>query len=81
MLFSRFYSVSITATKLDYPTECAPAGSGYRDAVVTLVVPEGPALDVDVAAHAGVGLVSLGSAASCGDTLSVSCASIRSIQS
>jgi hypothetical protein len=72
---SGFTSLSLAATKLDYPTECAPAGKmGIGDIVLSLVVPKGPAQDVDVVAQSVGALVSLASAPECGSTAFVECA-------
>lgn len=68
-------SLSLAATKLDYPTTCAPAGMrGLGDVVVTFQVPQGPAQDIDVVAQSDGGLVSLASAPECGSTAFVDCA-------
>lgn len=69
---SGFYELSLTAAELDYPTNCAPAAP-WREVVVALSVPEGPALDIDVVATATSGEVSLGSAEPCGEAASQVC--------
>lgn len=67
-------SLSLAATTLDYPTECAPAGiTGIGDVVVVLQVPDGPAQNVDVVAQSDGALVSLASAPKCGAVAGVEC--------
>jgi len=65
---SGFTTLSLAATKLDYPTKCAPSGERkvgdvpvvLGDVVVALEVPEGAARDVDVVVRGESGsLVSL----------------------
>ena len=56
---SGFTSLSLAATALDYPTQCAPAGEMLGDVVVALKVPEGDAQDVDVVVRGSDSLVSL----------------------
>jgi hypothetical protein len=68
-----FYDIDLSATQLDYPTTCATEVAGFRDAVVTLVVPDAGPLDVDVIAKLDQGQVSLGTADSCGDAASARC--------
>jgi hypothetical protein len=67
-------SLSTTATAFDYPTTCAPSGQNFRDVVVALSVPAGPAQDIDVVAQSDATQVSLGTAQTCGDPASASCA-------
>lgn len=67
-------SLSLAATRLDYPTLCAPAGQQFRDVVVALSVPPGPAQDIDVVAQTSATMVSLGTADRCGDAASARCA-------
>ncbi len=71
---SGFTSLSLAATHLDYPTACAPAGQDLRDAVVAISVPPGPPQDVDVTAVSDAPVLSLGTAAACGDGASTRCA-------
>jgi hypothetical protein len=66
-------SLSLAATKLDYPTSCAPAGTGLRDVVVAISVPPGEPQDVDVVAQSDAAQLSLASVASCDDTSSPRC--------
>jgi len=67
-------SLSLAATKLDYPTECAPAGPNLGDIVVALKVPAGPAQDIDVVAQTSASFISLAAAAECGKALGLTCA-------
>ena len=69
-----FTSLSLAATKLDYPTQCAPAGQNLGDVVVALKVPAGPAQDIDIVALSNTSLVSLATAAGCGEPAGVECA-------
>jgi hypothetical protein len=66
-------SLSLAATAFDYPTTCAPSGQNFRDVVVALSVPKGPAQDIDVVAQSSASQVTLGTAATCGDVASSSC--------
>jgi hypothetical protein len=68
------FALSLAATKLDYPTTCAPAGKNLSDVVVAISVPPGDPQDVDVVAHSNTSLLSLATAASCGDASSTRCA-------
>jgi Putative metal-binding motif len=68
-----YYDVDLTATKLDYPTECTSESEGFRDAVLSVVVPDGGPWDLDVTAKVDAGKISLGTAVSCGDAPSASC--------
>ncbi len=68
------FSLSLAATKLDYPTTCAPAGQDLQDVVVAISVPPGDPQDVDVVAHSAMSVVSLATAASCGDASTTRCA-------
>lgn len=71
---SGFISLSLAATRLDYPTDCAPAGqSGLGDVVVTFQVPSGPPQDIDIVAQSDGAMVSLASAPHCGDVAGVEC--------
>jgi hypothetical protein len=63
----------LAAAALDYPTTCAPSGKNFRDLVVALSVPPGPAQDIDIVAQSSAEHVSLGTAMSCGDPASSSC--------
>jgi len=72
---SGFTSLSLAATKLDYPTRCAPTGElGLGDVVVSFQVPSGPAQDIDVVAQSDGALVSLASAPQCGEVADIECA-------
>ncbi len=71
---SGFTSLSLAATHLDYPTACAATGQDLRDAVVAIAVPPGLPQDVDVVAMSDAPLLSLGTAAACGDGASTRCA-------
>jgi hypothetical protein len=68
-----FYDIDLTATALDFPSSCAQEKDGYRDAVVTIVVPEGEPVDVDVTAKLDSGSLVLGTANSCGAVTGVAC--------
>ena len=68
-------SLSLAATKLDYPTDCAPAGKiGLGDVVVVIQVPKGPAQNVDIVAQSDGALLSLASAPKCGVASGIECA-------
>ncbi|HEX3777448.1 MAG TPA: putative metal-binding motif-containing protein [Polyangiaceae bacterium] len=67
-------SLSLAATLLDYPTTCAPTGQNFHDVVVALSVPAGAPQDVDVVAQSDATQLSLGTADTCGDIASASCA-------
>ena len=67
------FSLSLAAAALDYPTTCIASGANFRDVVVALSVPPGPAQDIDVVARTDAEDVSLGTAVVCGDQASVSC--------
>lgn len=69
-----FYDLDLTATALDYPGSCASEEDGFRDAVVTLVVPAGEPLDVDVVAKLDSGKLTLANVSSCGDLEPATCA-------
>lgn len=71
---SGFHSLSLTATQLDYPTKCAPTGQSSGDVVVALIVPAGPAQDIDVVAQTDSLLVSLATAPVCGKAAGLTCA-------
>jgi hypothetical protein len=62
-----FYDVQLTAAGLDYPSECAPDKSGYRDVVLEVTLPEGGPYDLDVTARTDLGRLALGVASECGD--------------
>ncbi len=68
-----YFDVDLTATKLDYPNDCATEAAGFRDAVLEIVLPEGGPYDLDVAAKIDSNLLALGTAPSCGDRRRVSC--------
>jgi Putative metal-binding motif len=61
-----FYDLDLTATSLDYANVCTPRKRGYRDAVVTVVVPEGDPVDIDVTAKLDSGRLVLAPANRCG---------------
>ena len=63
-----YYDLDLTATKLDYPTPCATEKDGFRDAVIEITLPDGGPFDLDVTAKLDTGDVTLGAAASCGQT-------------
>lgn len=68
-----YYDVDLTATALDYPNDCASSVDGFRDAVLSLVVPAGGPFDVDVIAKLDRGKLVLATASACGDAKSASC--------
>jgi hypothetical protein len=70
---SGYYDVDLTATKLDYPTECATELDGFRDVVLELTLPDDGTFDVDVTAKLDSGHITLGTADSCGDGASARC--------
>lgn len=70
-----YYDLDLTATALNYPTSCASEVQGFRDAVLSILVPDGGPFDVDVTAKLDSGKLSLGSADSCGDGASTRCES------
>jgi hypothetical protein len=61
------YSMSLVAAASDYSASCAGAGTTWRDVVAAIVVPSGPAVDVDITATTPSGNLALASAAQCGD--------------
>ncbi|MBK7586658.1 MAG: putative metal-binding motif-containing protein [Myxococcales bacterium] len=60
------YVMSLTAAASDYAASCATSGAADRDVVAAIIVPPGPAMDVDVIATAGAGTLALASVAQCG---------------
>jgi Putative metal-binding motif len=68
-----YYDIDLTATKLDYPTECAGNLDVYREAVMLITVPEGGPFDLDVTAKRDSGDLSLGTADACGHAASATC--------
>ena len=56
--------IDLTGTTLNYPSSCATELESFRDAVLTLIVPEGGPYDVDVTAKLDVGRLALGSSSS-----------------
>jgi hypothetical protein len=68
-----FYDIDLTGTTLNYPSSCATELESFRDAVLTLIVPEGGPYDVDVTAKLDVGRLALGSSSSCGELADVTC--------
>jgi hypothetical protein len=60
------YALSLSAAASDYAASCAGSGAMWRDVVAAIIVPEGPAIDVDIRASAGSGLLRLATAAECG---------------
>ena len=70
---SGFYSLSLAAAALDYPTKCAPTRPDLADVVVELKVPDGEAQDVDVVVR-GDSPVSLATTTdTCRNPVNVSC--------
>jgi hypothetical protein len=68
-----YFDLDLTATKLDYPNECATEAAGFRDAVLEVVLPEGGPYDLDVTAKLDSHLLALGTEAACGGGGQVSC--------
>lgn len=68
-----FFDVDLTATRLDYPNDCATAAAGFRDAVLEVVLPDGGPYDLDVTGKLDNHLLVLGTANGCGDQRSISC--------
>ncbi len=66
-------SLSLAAAAFDYPTTCAPSGQSFRDVVVALTVPAGPAQDIDVVAQSSATQVSLATAQTCGNPANTTC--------
>lgn len=64
------YELSLIAAAADYVLGCAEPQPTRRDAVVALVVPEGPALDVDVTLTGVTDDLALALARSCSDPAS-----------
>jgi hypothetical protein len=67
------YHLDLTAARLDYPNACAKADEGFRDAVLTLVVPDGDPVDVDITARRDEGKLALATGPSCGSAEGVTC--------
>ncbi len=68
-----FYDVDLTATKLDNPNKCASEATGFRDAVLEVVVVDAGPYDLDITGKLDSGNLALGTATSCGDAASASC--------
>jgi len=68
-----FYDLDLTATKLDYPTDCATKAAGFRDAVVEVVLPDGGPYDLDVTAKVDSDLISLGTRDECAGRQPINC--------
>lgn len=69
------YELSLEAARQDFALSCVEPDLGRRDVVVALTVPDGPALEVDVTAHAIDAGLALGLAGSCSNKASeLSCA-------
>jgi hypothetical protein len=61
------YVVSTSGARPDYAATCAGSGGSWRDVVVAVTVPAGPALDVDITATASSTSIALAAARLCGD--------------
>lgn len=61
------YALSLTAAAEDLPLGCVETGGARRDVVVALVVPEGPAVDVDVSVTADLEGLALALFEDCAD--------------
>ncbi|MDF3067681.1 MAG: uncharacterized protein K0R38_3282 [Polyangiaceae bacterium] len=64
------YALDLTAARLDFPSECAPDKTSYRDVVLEVTLPEGGPYDLDVTAKADIGRLVLGVASECGAAVS-----------
>jgi hypothetical protein len=64
------YFVSTAGARPDYAASCAGSGGSWREVVVALTVPSGPALDVDITATASSTSLALAAARQCGDASS-----------
>lgn len=60
------YVMTLAAAASDYGASCSPAGPSTKDVVAALVVPAGPAQDIDVVAKVSSGQVALASVGQCG---------------
>ncbi|MFO0569968.1 MAG: putative metal-binding motif-containing protein [Polyangiaceae bacterium] len=60
------YVVPLAAAASDYSASCATGSTTYRDVVVAVVVPQGPAQDVDIIATTVGGALALAGVAQCG---------------
>jgi hypothetical protein len=68
-----YYDVDFTATKLDYPNDCADEEGGFRDVVLAVTLPEGGPYDLDVTAKLDSGKLALATGPRCG-RVSAGCA-------
>jgi hypothetical protein len=81
---SGFYELDLTATAHDYHTACEDLQEDevdrFRDAVVTLEVPEGGPYDVDITARLDGAKLVLAGGPHCGEAVTASCErSVRSL--
>jgi hypothetical protein len=61
------YTLPLAASASDYSASCIDDASGYHDVVAAIVVPAGPAIDVDIRASVDAGQLALATAGQCGD--------------
>ena len=59
--------LSFAGLASDYTATCAGSGGGYRDAVIAIVVPDGPPQDVEITASGELGAIALASQLECGN--------------
>jgi hypothetical protein len=60
------YALPVSGARLDYGEGCGAGGFTLRDLVLQVVVPAGPALDVELVARTALGDLSLSPVVSCG---------------
>ncbi len=64
-------SLPTLALRSDYAASCAPAGAPWRDAVLAVVVPEGPDRDVELVLRTTNGGVAVAHVGLCGEASSI----------
>jgi hypothetical protein len=79
---SGVYSLALAAAKSDFAASCGGSAGLWRDGVVAIAVPDGPAVDVDIVASASFGNLALSAQGLCGDASSeTACAASMSLPS
>lgn len=68
-----YYDVDLTATKLDYPSDCATEDDGFRDSVLQVTLPDGGPWDLDVTGKLDSGALALATSESCGSLKDQTC--------